>query len=121
VNDDLFMPGWTDYAKRIYYRTYDVTKLLKKGPNAAGAILGDGWFAGYVGFGNRREHYGRHTRFLGQIVVEYADGTNETIATDAAHTHRTDPGIRLPDGRGLRRSKGTGRLGPGRFRRNRLA
>ena len=31
---DLFAPEWTDYVKRINYRTYDVTGLMKKGDNA---------------------------------------------------------------------------------------
>ena len=41
VGDEYFMPGWTDYYKRIYYRAYDVTSLLQAGPNAVGAILGE--------------------------------------------------------------------------------
>ena len=31
VGDEYFMPGWTDYRKRIYYRTYDVTSMLEPG------------------------------------------------------------------------------------------
>lgn len=81
VSDEHFVPGWTDYEKRIYYRTYDVTKQLKTGANAAGIILGDGWYAGYIGYGNRREHYGSRTRAFAQIDVTYRDGTKETIAT----------------------------------------
>lgn len=81
VSDELFMPGWTDYDKRVYYRTYDVTKMLREGPNAMGAVLADGWYAGYVGYGARREHYGAKTRFLGQLEVEYTDGSRETVAT----------------------------------------
>ena len=50
VGDDVLAPGWTDYRKRIQYQTYDVTDLLREGPNALGAILGDGWYAGFVGF-----------------------------------------------------------------------
>ncbi len=81
VNDDFFMPGWSVYEKRFYYKAYDVTKLLKKGANAVAALLGDGWYAGYVGFGHQREHYGDKTRFLGQINVEYADGTIGELGT----------------------------------------
>ena len=51
VGDALFRPGWTDYRQRLYYQTYDVTGLLRPGPNALGAILGDGWACGYVGLG----------------------------------------------------------------------
>ncbi|MCX7887746.1 MAG: alpha-L-rhamnosidase N-terminal domain-containing protein, partial [Verrucomicrobiae bacterium] len=46
ITDDWFNPGWTDYTKRVYYRTYDVTKLVKQGENQIDAILADGWFSG---------------------------------------------------------------------------
>ena len=83
VTDDRFTPGWTDYTKRVHYRTYDVTGLLHKDRNAIGAILSDGWYSGYIGWGQKRDHYGTKPRFRGQLVIEYADGTTETIATDA--------------------------------------
>jgi alpha-L-rhamnosidase len=31
VGDDYFAPGWTDYDKRVYYQTYDVTDLVRTG------------------------------------------------------------------------------------------
>ena len=40
VSDDLFGSGWTEYKKRVYYRTYDVTSLLRQGENAWGADPG---------------------------------------------------------------------------------
>src|SRR5262249_33308590 len=57
VGTDLFTPGWTDYRKRVPYRAYDVTPLLAAGEHALGARLGDGWYAGYVGYGGHRNHY----------------------------------------------------------------
>jgi len=39
IAEDYFNPGWTDYTKRVYYRTYDVTTMLRQGRNALGAIL----------------------------------------------------------------------------------
>ncbi len=87
VGRDLFAPGWTDYRKRIYYNAYDVTPLLREGENAAGAIVADGWYAGYVGFGllehleRSREFYGVETALFCLIDVEYADGTREMIAS----------------------------------------
>jgi alpha-L-rhamnosidase len=53
VGKDYFTPGWTDYSKRVYYQTYDVTDLLTPSGNAIGAILADGWYTGYIGFGKR--------------------------------------------------------------------
>lgn len=81
VSEDLFTPGWTDYTKRILYRAYDVTKSLKPGTNAVGAILGDGWYSGYVGFGGNRAHYGERPRVMVQVNLEYADGRSQTVAT----------------------------------------
>ncbi len=84
VGRDYFTPGWTDYMKRVYYQTYDVTNLIRKGDNAIGAILGDGWYAGYLGFGRKRELYGSEPRLFVQLEVEYADGGRETVVTDGS-------------------------------------
>ncbi len=81
VADDLFTPGWSDYDKRVYYRTYDVTKVLKPGANGVGAVLGDGWYSGHIGFGGRRGHYGDRPRVRVQIALEYSDGSRQTIGT----------------------------------------
>ena len=51
VGDAYFEPGWADYRQRDYYRVHDVTKLLQRGGNCVGAIVADGWYAGYVGYG----------------------------------------------------------------------
>jgi alpha-L-rhamnosidase len=71
VDEDRYGPGWTDYNKRVYYRVYDVTKLLKDGDNAFGCVLADGWYSGYVGYGGHRDHYGKNPRFAAQLHVEY--------------------------------------------------
>lgn len=81
VSEDRFTPGWTDYTKRVHYRAYDVTKQIHVGRNALGAILADGWFSGFIGWGQVRDHYGNQPRFLGQLQIHYADGTEQIIAT----------------------------------------
>jgi alpha-L-rhamnosidase len=91
VADDYFSPGWTDYNKRIYYQTYDVTNLVQEGENTLGAILADGWYAGYLGFGGQRDHYGDRIRLLAQLEIEYADGTRATVATDPDWRANTGP------------------------------
>src|ERR1700744_15917 len=48
VGDHVFAPGWTDYPKRVYFQSHDVTSLLAKGDNAIGVVLGDGWCCGTV-------------------------------------------------------------------------
>jgi alpha-L-rhamnosidase len=85
VGDDYFTPDWTDYKKRVYYNTYDVTKLIRaNGPNAIGGILGAGWYAGGVGWQQMRGHYGDKPRLFAQLEIELADGTIQTIGTDAS-------------------------------------
>lgn len=81
VGDDHFTPGWTDYTKRVQYQTYDVTSLLRRGDNAVGALLGTGWYAGNIGFAGTHV-YGTRPWFLGQLRVDYTDGTSQTVATD---------------------------------------
>ena len=46
VTADLFLPGWPDYQKRVFYVTYDVTAQVRAGANALGLVLGDGWYSG---------------------------------------------------------------------------
>jgi alpha-L-rhamnosidase len=80
VGDDVLTPGWTDYDIRAQYQVYDVTDQLRPGENVLGAILGDGWYAGYVGW-LERQRYGDQPWLLAQLAITYADGSSETIAT----------------------------------------
>ena len=44
VGDSEFAPLWSDYDKSVYYNTYDVTSQVKKGGNAIGVLLGNGFY-----------------------------------------------------------------------------
>jgi len=82
VGDRVFAPGWTDYRKRVMYQTYDVTDLLREGDNAVGAVLGEGWYCGQIGWGQAQDQFGEHPpRLLAQLEVEFEDGTTERVAT----------------------------------------
>jgi alpha-L-rhamnosidase len=83
VGDDVFAPGWTDYRKRVVFRSYDVTALLAAGENAIGAILGDGWYAGHVGWLDRC-YYGERPMLLAQLEITKQDGTVQRVGTDAS-------------------------------------
>ena len=106
VGDARFAPGWTDYHQRAYYNTYDVTSLVKRGNNALGAWLGDGWYSGYIGFGLLTgigtEHIGRNTygktpALMAQLEIEYADGSREIIPTDKSWKVTGDGPVREGD------------------------
>lgn len=83
VGDHVMAPGWTSYHHRLRYQTFDVTHLLHEGRNALGAMLGDGWFRGRLGFGGgRRNLYGDRLALLAQLEITYTYGATETIVTD---------------------------------------
>ncbi|MBC8096719.1 MAG: family 78 glycoside hydrolase catalytic domain, partial [Akkermansiaceae bacterium] len=85
VGSDYFVPGWTDYTKRVYYRAYDVTALLQPGSNTLGAILGDGWFRGNISILGQN-YYGTKTRLCAELHLSYASGTNQLIVSDGSWT-----------------------------------
>lgn len=91
VSDDVFGPGWTDYNKRVHYFAYDLTDKLAKGENTIGAIIGDGWYAGYLAFTGKRNYYGQYPHLIVQLQVDYADGTQELITTDSSWKSKTGP------------------------------
>ena len=81
IGDAYLTPGWTSYNKRLQYQAYDVTGLLHKGPNAIGAMLGNGWYRGTIGFDTQHNVYGRDNSLLLQLVILYRDGTSDTTGT----------------------------------------
>lgn len=94
VGDAYFQPGWSDYLQRAYYRSHDVTALLRSGgANALGAIVADGWYSGYLGYAllvgygpNKvgRYFYGKTPAFAAQLEIDYTDGSHERVVTDGS-------------------------------------
>jgi alpha-L-rhamnosidase len=91
VSDDYFTPGWTDYAKRVHYRAYDVTSFVRQGDNTLGAVLADGWFSGFIGFHGDRDLYGKNPRFRAQLHLEYTDGSSADVGTGPDWKASTGP------------------------------
>ncbi|MFN8443763.1 MAG: glycoside hydrolase family 78 protein [Caldilineaceae bacterium] len=96
VGDALLTPGWTTYKHRIQYQSYDVTGLMRTGENALGAILGDGWYRGFLGFQGQRNLYGNRLALLAQLHITYADGRSEVVTSDEHWKASTGP-IRMND------------------------
>src|SRR2546426_4406385 len=82
VGDHLFTPGWTSYHHRLQYQTYDVTGLLRPGANVIGAMLGDGWYRGHLGFFGQRNLYGRRLALRAQLEIRYESGRTERVVSD---------------------------------------
>ena len=96
VGSDCLTPGWTEFRSRVQYQTHDVTAQVRRGTNALGAILGDGWYASVLSYTGQRYFYGGYPRLLAQLEIEYADGTRETIASDGTWRAAAGP-IRSAD------------------------
>ena len=91
VGDQMLAPGWTSYDKRLEYQSYDVTDLVRRGKNAVGVTLGDGWYRGRLAWETRRNTYGKQVALLAQVVVKYADGHEQVIGTDNSWKSATGP------------------------------
>jgi alpha-L-rhamnosidase len=93
VGDHVLDPGVTDYRKTILYSTYDVTSMMEKGLNVAGAMLGNGAW-------NMRKTEGRwswgggstfgNPSFYMQLIITHSDGSQSVIVSD--ETWKTAPG-----------------------------
>ena len=81
VGDQLFTPGFTSYKKRIQYQTFDVTAMIQA-KNAIGAMVGDGWYRGYLGWDGKRSYYGDQLALFVQLQLNFTDGSSETIVTN---------------------------------------
>ena len=86
TEDQTLSPTVSDYRKRCYYNTFDVTSALKKGRNALAVVLGNGRF-----FALRLQmkgidipsttHFGSPRLWL-ELDVTYSDGRTERIVSD---------------------------------------
>ena len=85
VGDQALAPGWTSYAHRLRFQTYDVTRHVNAGANAIGAWLADGWYRGRLGFhGGHANLYGDRLALLAQLEITYRDGSTAVIGTDTS-------------------------------------
>jgi len=86
VGESAMASGFTAYDKRVLYQSYDVTARVRAGQNVLGAELGRGWY----GLTDPNEWYFNQAPWHGepalkaQLEVTFADGTRQTIASDAS-------------------------------------
>lgn len=102
VAEDCLAPGYTNYDRRVAVRAFDITSLIREGDNAAGAILGDGWYRSRYrldGYGQYKDFaQGRFgdgiPRLLAQMVVEYEDGSHQVFGTGSGWSCSLDGPLR---------------------------
>lgn len=90
VGDHVLAPGWTSYAHELPYQTFDVTNHLQKGDNALGVYVGEGWWAGRLGWSSERHHWGDKLGVIALLHITYTDGSEETISSDKSWKYCTD-------------------------------
>ena len=99
VGDDLYTPAFTDYGPRpslrkskipvpgtvrghrVLYVTYNLKKELKKGKNAIGVLLGNGFYNTDAS-DPKTCPYGS-PRLICRLEITYRDGRKETVVSDS--------------------------------------
>ena len=86
VGDAVLGPAMTQYDKTVPYVEHDVTGLMKLGRNAIGVMLGHGWFAETVNTAWNFDHspWKDRPKALVTLRLEYEDGSEQTIVSDAS-------------------------------------
>ncbi|MGB1130706.1 MAG: family 78 glycoside hydrolase catalytic domain, partial [Haloferula sp.] len=99
IKDHAFDPPWTNFDKRILFRTHDLTEQLKEGSNCLAIELGNGWYNPLPlrmwGRRNIREALpvGR-PRAIACLLIEHNDGSTTTVTSDSQWTTAPGPTLR---------------------------
>ncbi|MEU8637812.1 family 78 glycoside hydrolase catalytic domain [Amycolatopsis sp. NPDC048633] len=86
VGDAVLEPGDSDYADRITYAAYDVTKQVRGGANTIGIAVGNGT-ADALHTSGRYRKFARTAsdpQVIAQLELTLTDGTVQRIATDSS-------------------------------------
>lgn len=92
VGDHFLDAGWVKYDKEALYETFDVTETLKKGENAIGVLLGNGFY--YIPpvkgrYRKQKVAFG-YPKMICRLQLRYTDGSQEDIVSN--RTWKTDKG-----------------------------
>lgn len=82
IGEEYLTPYCNNYSEWLQYQTYDITSRLQA-PGTLSVELGNGWYEGRFGFDrNPKPYYGEGHKLTAQVVLTYADGSSDVIATD---------------------------------------
>ena len=94
VGDQVLAPAPTDYRRTILYNAFDVTSMLAA-ENAIGVTLGNGRY--YTMQQNKKPYkitnFG-YPKLRLNLVIEYADGSKQTVSSDDKWRLNPDGAIR---------------------------
>ena len=95
VGDEVLCPGWTSYRHRIVVSSHDVTSSVVEGRNVVGAVVGEGWAVGRIGFEGRRALWSDRPAAFVELELDYGD-RRDLVCSD--ERWRTSTGAWLEDG-----------------------
>ena len=84
AGDRVMAPAFTDFTKRVYFDTYDVTELLHGGKNTLSALVGNGHFAAPGRGWNSWFGVGNEPVASVALEITMADGSIKRLGTDAS-------------------------------------
>jgi len=98
VGDHVLDPATTYYnndqsfelGSRVLYVTYDVTEHLKKGRNAIGVMLGNGWYSD-DGKSPGRERFADRPKLILQMNMEFTKEPSLSIVSDDTWKNSSGP------------------------------
>ncbi len=82
AGDGFLTPGWTHFDSSVFYNCYDVTESIKKGANALGVMVGNGFY------NINRERYRKLViaygmpKMICRLTIRYSDGTEDKVVSD---------------------------------------
>lgn len=94
VSNGVLRGEYTQFHKTVYYNAVDVTVLLRQGINCLSTELGRGYYSfgkDWIGVMAERDE----PKLLAQLEIRYADGTQQTVCSDASW--QTDDGPTVDD------------------------
>ncbi len=87
IGDHMLDTPWTQFNKELLYTTFDISNLIRKGENAIGIMLGNGWYNPmplkmFQRWNLRDALTVGKPAVKAQLRITYNDGSVETIATN---------------------------------------
>ena len=81
AGDHVLDPTPTQFDKRVRFVTHDVTKMLRKGKNAVGVMLGNGWYNSHTAdvWHFDKAPWRDHPKLMLQLDIAMQDGTSVSI------------------------------------------